>query len=293
MKSPSVAAMRVHAIVIVTWSLLLVPCLGTTVVTWNVWNGFDGGRTRGAAADWLAARRPDIVALEELNGQTPESLAALANRWGHPYSAILKREGYPVGITSRQPIEVVARHRKGLGHGCLQVRTAGFEVFVVHLHPGDRAIRLREMKLLTALIAPLLDAGKQVLVLGDFNAHSPADRKFLSGQTLLLERRKGPNLHDGGFDFEVVGGFLKGGLRDPSAMAAPSNRTFPTRILEHVRTPESQAAFLERIDFILTDPATAATCRGVEYPDDEELDTISDHYPVIARFGTKDEKGDQ
>ncbi|MCP5532614.1 MAG: hypothetical protein H7A49_12600 [Akkermansiaceae bacterium] len=68
---------------------------------------------------------------------------------------------------------------------------------------------------------------------------------------------------------------------------APANRTFPSRILDHVRTPEAQKGFLERIDFILTDPATAATCRSVDYPADAELDTISDHDPVIARFGPR------
>jgi hypothetical protein len=38
--------------------------------------------------------------------------------------------------------------------------------------------------------------------------------------------------------------------------------TFPTRVLEHAATAEAQRQWLERIDFIMLDRATAATCPG-------------------------------
>lgn len=256
------------------------------VVTWNVWNGFNGGRTSDLAAGWLARQKPDLVALQELNGVGAEGLAKLASRWDHPHVVILKENGYPVGLTSRAPIEVVARHRQGLWHGCLQARTQGLEVLVVHLHPGDWRWREREMGALTAIIRPLVAAGRRVAVMGDFNAHSPADRGFLSGQGALRERRQGPNLRDGQFDHGVMEGFLAAGLADPSSTPAPRNRTFPTRVLAHAADPASQRGFLERIDFILLDPRTAAGCRELGYPDDPVLDKVSDHYPVVARIAT-------
>lgn len=255
-----------------------------TVITWNVWNGFEGGKSRDAAAAWLASRAPDIVALQELNGQTGQSLSELAKRWEHPHAVILKKDGYPVGLTSRTPIEGVVRHREGLSHGCLQARTGGWDIFVVHLHPGDCRIRENEMRRLTAVIRPLLAEKRRVLVLGDFNSHSPVDRSFLARQTKLLEKRRGPNLRDGAFDFSVMEGFLGCGLRDLSVAKAPANRTFPTRVLAESASADDQAGLWERIDFVLADPHSAAACRGLRYPADEVLDRISDHYPVEARF---------
>jgi exodeoxyribonuclease III len=250
-----------------------------TVITWNVFEGFRGGRTANAAVAWLEDAAPDLLALQELNGQTEDSLATLAARWGHDHAALLKPNGYSVGLTSRFPIEVIARHRQGLHHGCLQARSAGFEIFVVHLHPGSHRYRVHEAEAITTLARPLLEAGKPVLVLGDFNAHSAQDREFLDRQQPLLARRQGPNLVDGVFDYGVLNLFLKAGLADPSTARPPDNRTFPTRLLPHANTPETQAGFLERIDFVLTDRATADRAT-VAYPNDPVLDTISDHYPV-------------
>jgi endonuclease/exonuclease/phosphatase family metal-dependent hydrolase len=61
--------------------------------------------------------------------------------------------------------------------------------------------------------------------------------------------------------------------------------SYPTRVLAHVRTVELQRGFLERIDFILTTPSLAKRCvlaRVAREP--AVLETISDHYPVIAVF---------
>ena len=61
--------------------------------------------------------------------------------------------------------------------------------------------------------------------------------------------------------------------------------SFPSQILPHSRTPETQRQFLERIDFILATPGVAASCvRAKVCRSPEVLETTSDHYPVLAEF---------
>lgn len=61
--------------------------------------------------------------------------------------------------------------------------------------------------------------------------------------------------------------------------------SFPSRVLPHVKRPEEQRKFLERIDFILATPGLPARCvRAKICRSPEVLDTTSDHYPVLAEF---------
>jgi hypothetical protein len=55
------------------------------IVSHNVLLGFleKPGPRRGEWLTRMAERRPDVVALQELNGYTPERLAADARAWGH------------------------------------------------------------------------------------------------------------------------------------------------------------------------------------------------------------------
>ena len=75
------------------------------VVTYNVWYGFTKKKERKPAyLEYVRSLKADIVALQELNGYTEEGLAEDAKFWGHSYSAILKIDGFPTGITSRYPL---------------------------------------------------------------------------------------------------------------------------------------------------------------------------------------------
>ena len=59
----------------------------------------------------------------------------------------------------------------------------------------------------------------------------------------------------------------------------------PIRVLGHVKTSELQRGFLDRIDFILTTPSLAKRCGPAKVVREPVvLETISDHYPVIAIF---------
>ena len=83
-----------------------------TIMSYNVLYGFDKGKGLDAGARWIAKQRPDVLALQELNGFTPAKLAEAARRWGHEHAVILKEDGFPVGLTSRFPIEVIENHWK-------------------------------------------------------------------------------------------------------------------------------------------------------------------------------------
>lgn len=250
------------------------------VISWNVLYGFNHGKEIAAGSEWLRKQAPDVVALQELNGFDEVKLAEVAKAWGHPYSAILKKDGFPVGLTSKTPIEVVARIREGLWHGCLHARTADTDFMVIHLCPHTRATREQEMKILAPLAAKLLSEKRRLYALGDFNDKSPRDIRYTNAQKILIKRAKPTNLLNGVFDAGVVAGFMDAGLVD-SAAPLPANFSVPTRMKPHADTPVEQAKFMQRIDLILTDPATAASVRTVHVSQDEVLDSVSDHYPVI------------
>ncbi|MBX2877916.1 MAG: endonuclease/exonuclease/phosphatase family protein, partial [Saprospiraceae bacterium] len=146
------------------------------VITYNIWNGFDWGKdsTRHQQfLDWTAFQKPDILALQELCGYTQEKLAQDAKSWGHDYAVILKEDGYPVGLTSKWPIQVIKKQREGMWHGMLHAQVAGIDVFVVHLSPADWKTRKREAQILIQQLEALNN--DKYLILGDFNALSPMD----------------------------------------------------------------------------------------------------------------------
>lgn len=261
----------------------LVPFLNAKefkVISWNVYYGFNKETEITNGQEWLRKQQPDVVALQELNGFDEVKLATVAKAWGHPYSAILKKNGFPVGLTSKTPIKVISRIREGLWHGCLHARTADTDFLVIHLCPGVQATRAKEMKLLAPVVSEILGEKRRLFALGDFNDKAPRDIEFTNAQKILIKGAKPDNLKDGLYSDEVVGGFIHAGLVDAAA-PLPANFSVPTRMKPHADTAVKQAKFLQRIDLVLTDPTTAAEVRTIHTSQDEILSKVSDHYPVI------------
>lgn len=250
------------------------------VISWNVLYGFNHGTRIAEGQEWLRKQQPDVVALQELNGFDEGKLAETAKAWGHPYSAILKTDGFPVGLTSKTPITVNAKIREGLWHGCLHATTADTDFLVIHLCPGVLETRMKEMQILAPVAKGILDQKKRLFALGDFNDKSPLDIEFTNAQEILITTAKAGNLKDGKYSDEVVGGIMNAGLVD-SAAPLPANFSVPTRMKPHADTAVEQVKYLQRIDLILTDPETASEVRTVHVSQDEILNLISDHYPVI------------
>ncbi len=101
-----------------------------SVLSYNIWNGFDWGKDtlrHEKTVAWVKSQNPDVVAFQELCGYTDEKLKGDAKSWGHPYSILLKTDGYPVGLTSRKPIQLKEKAREGLWHGMLHCETFGID----------------------------------------------------------------------------------------------------------------------------------------------------------------------
>lgn len=141
------------------------------IISYNIFNGFDWGKDTDRQerfVNWIRQQDPEILALQELCGFTQERLSALAKQWGHPYAVIVKENGYPVGITSKKPIDVKQKMLEHCGHGLLHVKTYGLDVLVTHLNPGNTNQRRQEAETITAYIKE--HALDTCLLMGDMNA---------------------------------------------------------------------------------------------------------------------------
>ncbi|MCH5599018.1 endonuclease/exonuclease/phosphatase family protein [Niabella ginsengisoli] len=138
-------------------------CLATTakpkpkktfsIITYNVWNGFESEtQRRNTFVGWARQQSADVIAFEELNHFTQASFENLAKTWGHPYAIIVKEDGYPVGISSRYPIRNICKLIEGMHHGCLYAEINGMGFFVVHFSPFSSVKRLQESNAILKLL---------------------------------------------------------------------------------------------------------------------------------------------
>ena len=270
------------------------------VITYNIWNGFDWGKDtlrRTKLQQWVNEQKPDIFALQELCNYTPEKLEEDAKSWGHGYSVLLKKSGYSVGLTSRYPIEVKEKIRKGMHHGALHCKTNGIDFLVVHLHPGSIKRRREETKILLDKLNEIGKASSKIIVLGDFNAHSPFDAHLYDPEGELLNRLRKSNegkgldgnVVNGDLDYSVMAGFLSFPLYDVTRKftAGMAERgSFPARVLGPVNneTVQQLESRMERIDYILVSPELEPKCVDAQVCNGEQNWLLSDHYPVIAIF---------
>lgn len=265
---------------------------GFRLITYNVWYGFTQVPDRKADyLKWMSDQDPDIVTLQELNGYTEEKLAEDAEAWGHQYSALLKTEGFPTGITSRDPMEDIQRTLIGFHHGLLRVKIRGTYVYVIHLHPSNWETRIRETELILKDFDSL-PQGSRVILAGDFNTFSSADAEYYQHGKLepFFSRRDTEfgerNLRDGKLDYSVIERFENAGFID----LEKSKRTddfvfsgsFPTKIEK--RGDHGSA---RRLDYVFATPDLASRVTRAETIASDKTWLLSDHLPVIVDFTKK------
>ena len=61
-----------------------------TVLNYNVFNGFRGGKSFKEAVKWTNSIAPDIAGWQELVGWNEQRLQESARQWNHPYAVTLK-----------------------------------------------------------------------------------------------------------------------------------------------------------------------------------------------------------
>ena len=266
---------------LVSMPLVLVSCVSVAdrgssevlkVVNWNVLCGFNHNKAINEGANWVREEAPDVVAFQELNGISEKQLIESSRRWGHGYAAMNKETGFPVGLTSKEPIEVIERASNGYHHGFLHCKTYGIHFFVVHFWPG----KFHEADLILGRIKPLLDKKEKVIILGDFNGNSRRDEEFLLANAKLRE-----------IDYTFVDKVEAEGFvdivhkHDPGArISCPSPITIPrwTKDMEELKLKQY------RIDFVFADEALARDSISGTISRSEVLNMISDHYPVVVEF---------
>ncbi len=283
-------------IVFATHPLLAEPPATIKVITHNVWYGFTK-KIEPRHTDWLkwmASEQPDVVSLQELNTYTQEKLSSDAQHWGHPYSVLLKEDGFATGITSRFPITNVAKIREGMHHGLLRCRIQGIWFYVIHFHPSDYARRIEEASLLAKDIQQLGEENPQIILAGDFNGFSPADRnqyesdpKLVPFFEMLDERnRNARNLNDGKIDYGGIEAILQQGFIDVVAKFRAADQgfvgTFPTRLVS-----DEDHGTDRRLDYIFVSPNLVEQVKSAKILRDDLTEMLSDHIPVTATIALK------
>lgn len=261
------------------------------ILTHNVWYGFT--RKTQPRYDrwlpWVSEQAADVVVLQELNGYTPERLAREAATWGHPYSELLKEDGFATGITSRHPISDVQRLRDGFHHGLLRGRIQGIWFYVIHFHPSNFARRVAEAELLEADVKALPDPEPSVVLVGDFNGFSPADKAHYDRDAELirfferLDQRdsNARNLNAGRMDYGGIEAILAQGYVDTVAHFrgpdGPFVGTFPTALVN-----DEDHGTDRRLDYIFVSPNLLPHVQSATILRDTQTQQLSDHLPVTA-----------
>lgn len=248
------------------------------VLSYNVLEGMklDKANNYDNFVAWVTEQAPDIMAIEETNGFTKETLTALSTRWGHNYAEMCKEDGYPVSITSKYPIEVVSRIRNGVYHGGIYVRIKGVNILVLHLYPfsdapsgsgvanGD-AYRLKEIQTYLDNTIRKYPEEKYWMMMGDFNSYSPLDKNDLSSGATL--------------NYQVHQTILDSGYRDPiREMNTNFVRSCPTIYGGWTGATDSYKG--SRIDFIYMSGEAMRNTLSAQMVMDAFTDKSSDHYPV-------------
>ncbi len=252
------------------------------IATWNI----NGLRARlDFLLNWLRARKPDVVGLQELKLTDEQFPHGLREREGYRAATHGQKAWNGVAILSRQPIEVVHRGVPGqeeFGARLITVRVGELSFTTVYVPNGkqvghqDFPRKLAWLDDLAAHLGATRSATDPVVLCGDFNiCPGPLDtwnEEVLRGKIFHTEdeRRRFDNL-------------LDLGLADIFRERFPDTRAFSWWDYRAGAFHKNQGL---RIDFLLGSPPILERVRSVEidrdYRKKNEGLTASDHAPVIA-----------
>jgi len=262
------------------------------LITYNVWYGFTQVPDRKDLwIQWMKEQQPDVVSLQELNEYTPEKLAEDARKWNHPYTVLLKEEGFPTGLTSRYPIEDVQRYQEGFHHGLIRARIKGIYYYVIHLHPSNWETRGREADLILKNISELPE-GSTFILAGDFNTFSTNDSVYYGHGKLEPffhardEQFNEKNLKSGKLDYSVIEKFIDYGLVDLEHVLRPEDYTF-TGSFPTLIEKEGEHGDQRRLDYVIVSKDLVENVKDAKILANDTTWILSDHLPVRVDLNLK------
>lgn len=255
------------------------------LISYNILKGMEFDRDSNFVrfVRWVNDQNPDVIALQETNFFTEETLGDLAARWGHNY--VVRNVGateYNVAFTSRYPITVVRKmeETETLTRGAVHIQVKGINFVTLHLWPystypkdegesgSGEEYRLREINCILDSTLVQDPTVKDWLFMGDFNCPSAYDKDYV----------------DGTWTYKVHPKMLSSGLFDlvhenhSRFISSCRNTTNRIDFIYGTRSINSNVISAD----IIKDDFTTLTDESGNYP--------SDHYPVCVVFRYIDAK---
>jgi exodeoxyribonuclease-3 len=267
-------------------------------ISYNVLHGFNNDKVlEQRYIDWISKENPDVIAYQELNGYTQDSLEKLGKKYGHPYAILNTGVTHPLGITSRYPIVMVQQVTTNMWHSYLYGNINGIHFFVTHLSPFEVDVRRADIDRILAH-AKLIPTNEKIVIAGDFNALAAVDsanygeslRTALLKTDGKLQPKSGTailkfktiyynNLDNGQLDYTVTNRMLQAGFKDTYYLTN-------TRYQHSSPTKEHSAEHGRkiRIDYIWVNQAMAGQIKSAGILQNEQTNQLSDHYPVYITW---------
>lgn len=256
------------------------------ILSYNVLMGFQNDSIKKTDyINWVKQLDPDIVAYQEMNEFTPESIRKFAAQYGHPYAVISKTDGFPVALSSKYPIVNVQKVVDNMHHAYLYANINNINVIVIHFSPFSYQKRQYEVREVLARAA-LIPGNEKVVIMGDFNSLSQSDDAAYSEAFVnVLKEWEAKtdhirNLNNGKLDYTVTGAMEKAGYKD-------AVRLFHSDFQFSIPTKKHGSKFLHRIDYMWVNPKIEKYIKSANFIYDEVTDRISDHYPLLVTFDLK------
>jgi exodeoxyribonuclease III len=256
------------------------------IITYNVWNGYvdgthsrfpcypSGQKRKEGIYNWLKEQNADVVFFQELINYSTHKLKEESSFWGHDYAIVHRNKGMTMGFTSRFPIEVKEILSEGMHHGLIHCNIFGIDIIGTHLWPGFDETILDEINVVKQRVIESFSKEIPVIVLGDFNAFSQEDDRYITEELIdLYSNRWKWKLENGRPSYRVIQVLLDLGLKDLYAYCR--NKDYEGgRVVEEIG----------RVDFIFACPSLAEKCLKANHFSDNKFLKLSDHFPVSAEF---------
>jgi len=254
------------------------------ILSYNIYEGFRSDEAlKNSFTQWIDSLKPDVMAFQELNGFTGETFRQYFKDRGYPYTVMLRKSAFPMGLASKYPITNIKKVVDGMRHGCLYGKILGHHFYVTHLEPNDYNNRRLEIEIIKNEIGQIPSTEK-ILLMGDLNNMSPQDSlAYQNEEKMRLVRVTEANnpavhiLNNGKIDYYVLQAMFDINFQDTWKLFHTGyEKSAPTKVKNHNN--------YTRIDYILVNQTLSPDCLDAYIIKDGVTDYLSDHYPMFLKL---------